>query len=487
LDEVERAHLHEAVGTSLEAMYIDQMEETAAIAAIAAIASVAPQLAWHFEEAGIADKAISYLRQAGEGAVRLSAYEEGIAHLTKGLALLMALPDPGTEDQRLERAQQELALQLALGTAWVGRKAYGPQAESAYTRARELCQQLGETSHLCLVLGRLSISHYVRSEHQKARELAEEALSLAQRTQDPLHVALGHRYLGAILLCLGEYTAARAHLEQMISFYEPEQHHRALVSLRGSDSGTSALAYDALCLWCLGYPEQASRRSQEALALARELGHPFSLADVLCYAGGMLGELRRDAQALVAYAEELKPLAQKATAWLGAGTCFQGEALILLGRAQEGMAQLREGMATYESTGVWYYLPGKLLFLAEAQARAGNADQGLDTLDQALALVEQIGERYWEAELHRLRAELLLTQGDQTEAEASLHEAIKVARRQQARSWELRATTSLARLWQAQGRMGEARQTLAKVYGWFTEGFDTPDLQEAKALLEELA
>ena len=252
LDEVERAHLHQAVGTALEALYKDQIEEMAAIAG---------QLARHFEEAGIADKAISYLCRAGEGAVQLSAYEEGIAHLTKGLALLVALPDLATEDQRLERAQQELALQLALGTAWVGRKAYGPQAESAYTRARELCQQLGETSHLCLVLGRLSISHYVRSEHQKARELAEEALSLAQRTQDPLHVALGHRYLGAILLCLGEYTTARAHFAQMISFYEPEQHHRALVSLRGSDSGTSALAYDALCLWCLGYPEQASRRS----------------------------------------------------------------------------------------------------------------------------------------------------------------------------------------------------------------------------------
>jgi tetratricopeptide (TPR) repeat protein len=194
--------------------------------------------------------------------------------------------------QRLARARQELGLQLALGMAWVGRQAYGPQGERAYNRARELSQQLGEVSQLCLVLGRLAFFHYVRCEHQKARALAEEALSLAQRTQDPLHEALGHRYLGAILLCLGEYTTARAHFAQMISFYDPQQHHRALVSLRGSDAGTSALAYDACCLWCLGYPEQALRQGQAALVLARRLGHPWSLADVLWYAGGMLGELR---------------------------------------------------------------------------------------------------------------------------------------------------------------------------------------------------
>jgi DNA-binding SARP family transcriptional activator/predicted ATPase len=478
LDEVERAHLHEAVGRALEALYEAQIEETVAIAG---------PLARHFAEAGMADKAIPYLRQAGERAVQLSAYEEGIAHLTKGLALLLVLPDSDAEDQRLERAQQELALQLALGTAWVGRQAYGPQGEEAYSRARDLCQQMGETSQLCLVLGRLSIFHYVRSEHQRARELAEEALSLAQRTRDPLHVALGHRYLGCILLCLGEYTTARAHLEQMIAFYEPQQHHRSLVSLRGSDAGTSALAYAACCLWCLGYPEQAFKRSQEALALARELGHPFSLADVLCYAGGMLSELRRDAQALMAYAEELEQLAQKVPAWSGAGPCFRGEALILLGQVQEGMAQLREAMAICESIGVWYYWPGKLLFLAEAQARAGQPEEGLDTLDQALALVEETDEGYWEVELYRLRADLLLIQGDEAAAEASFHKAIEVARRQSAKSWELRATTSLARLWQAQGRQEEARQVLTEIYGWFTEGFDTPDLREAKALLEELS
>jgi len=473
LDEVERAHLHEAVGNTLEALYEDQTEATAAIAG---------QLAWHFQEAGIAEKAIHYLRQAGERAVQLSAYQEGIAHLTRGLALLMAQPDSP------ERAQQELALQLALGIAWQATKGYGPEFEKAYTRARELCQQTGKTSQLCQVLGKLAIFHYVRAEHQRARELGEEALSLAQHAKDPLHVALGHWYLGFVLFCLGEYTTARAHLEQMISFYEPQQHHRSLVFLRGSDAGLSALAYDACCLWCLGYPDQALSRSREALALARELGHPMSLAEVLYFAGCLFNKMRRDAQALEGSSEELMPLSnEKVPAWSGGGTTRRGEALAMLGQVQEGIAQMREGMAALQSVGVRGYLPGILCSLAEAQAKAGQPEEGLTTLAEALALVEETNEHYWEAELYRLKGELLLMQGDDAEAEASFYKAVEVARRQSAKSWELRATVSLCRLWRKQGRVDEARQMLAEIYNWFTEGFDTPDLQEARALLEELS
>jgi len=474
LDQVERAYLHEDVGNVLEELYGDQASE---------IAAIAPQLAWHFQEAGITEKAIHYLRQAGKRAVQLSAYQEGRAHLTRGLALLLALPESP------ERARQELALQLALGLAWQGtRGTQSSEVKQAYARARELCQQMGQTSQLCQVLGELALGHYTRAEHQTARELAEEALSLAQQAEDPLYVALGHWYLGLVLFCLGEFTMAQAHFEQVIAFYNPERHHLSLIFLRGSDVGLSALAYAACSLWCLGYPEQALKRSQEALALARELNHPFSLADVLCYAGCVFSEMHRDLQALKDNAEELMRLSrEKVPPWSPTGTRYWGAALAMLGQVQEGMARMREGMAACQSLGIRCFLSDSFGSLAEAQAKAGRPDEGLATLDEAFALVEETDERQWEAELYRLKGELLLMQGDDAEAEASFQEAIEVARRQGAKSWELRATTSLCRLWQQRGRVDEARQMLGEIYGWFTEGFDTPDLQEARALLDELA
>ncbi len=248
------------------------------------------------------------------------------------------------------------------------------------------------------------------------------------------------------------------------------------------------MAYTACTLWCLGYPDQALQQSQRALALARELNHPFSLADVLAYGGCLFSQMRRDAQALKGNAEELVRLSrEKVPVWSGTGECYLGGALTLLGRVQEGLAQLREGIAILQSRGVWIDLSVALASLAEAQARAGRPEEGLATLAEALAFVEQTDERHSEAELVRLRAELLLLQGNEADAEANLLHAIEIARRQQAKSWELRATTSLAQLWQTQGRIEEARQMLAAIYGWFTEGFDTPDLEEARALLEELS
>jgi adenylate cyclase len=420
--------------------------------------------------------------------VELSANQEGLAHLTRGLALLETQPDSGGEERRMERAQQEFSLQLALGLAWTGPEGYGPQVKKAFTRARELCQRIGKTSQLCRAVGELSIYHYVRAEHRKARELAEEALTLARRVKDPLLVAPVRAYLGFILFCLGEYMMAWDHLERVIAFYNPEQHHRSFVSLRGSDAGLSALAYGACCLWSLGYPEQALKQSQEALALARELGHPFSLIDVLCFAGCVFNAMRRDTQALDAHAEELHRLAtEMLPGWLGQVTRFRGEALAKLGHLEVGIAQMRTDLALQRPVVERCYQSETLGSLAEAQANAGQPEDDLSTVAEALAFVEETDERYCEAELYRLQAELPLMQGDEAEAEASLHKAIDVARRQQAKSWELRATTSLARLWQEQGRVDEARLLLAEIYVWFTEGFDTRDLQEAKALLEELS
>ena len=249
------------------------------------------------------------------------------------------------------------------------------------------------------------------------------------------------------------------------------------------------MAYDACCLWCLGYPEQALQLSQEALALARELGHPFSLADVLCYGGCIFNQMCRDAQALKDHAEELMRLANGKgfPGWLVMGTCFRGEALAKLGEFQEGVRRIREGIAAMQALDAGCYLSVYLCTLAEAQARADHAEEALTTLGEAFAFVADTDERHWEAELYRLKGELRLAQGDASAAEESLHRAIEVARRQQAKSWELRATVSLCRLWQQQGRIDEARHMLAEIYGWFTEGFDTPDLKEAKTLLEELS
>ena len=469
LDEAERVCLHEDVGNVLEELHGDQASE------------IAVQLARHFQEAGLTEKAIHYLHQAGERAVQLSAYQEAIAHLTRGLVLLKTLPDSP------QRAQQELDLQLCLGMARMG-NIPGPEWKDAITRARELCQQTGKTSELCRVLCELSIFHYVRAEHQKARELGEESLSLALQTGDRLLVALGHWHLGFVYFGLGEYVTARAHLQQVISFYQPQEHHHPFVLLRGSDAGVSALAYDACCLWCLGYPDQALRQSQVALALARELDHAFSLADVLCFGGCVFNEMRRDAPALKSNADELARLSEGMgfSSFLGTGACYWGVALTRLGQPQEGIAHMREGMAVRQSVGARCYLSGISGALAVAQAKAGQPETGLTILSETLALVEETDERYCEAELHRLRGELLLMQGHEAEAEASLQKAIEVARHQQARSWELRAAMNLSRLWQKQGKAAQARELLQEIYNWFTEGLDTADLKEAKALLNTL-
>jgi predicted ATPase len=477
LDEVERVHLHNQVGIALEDLLGVQTNDAAAD-----LAAYAPQLARHFQEARNTDKAIDYLQRAGEQAVRLSAYQEARAHLNRGLELLLTLPDSP------ERARRELALQLALGVA-SKESIPDPQMEPPLNRARELCQRVGETGQLSQIVGELSIYAYVRAEHQRARELTEEALTLAEQADDPLLEMLGHWQLGYVLFALGEFSESHAHLQWVLSSYDPREHHRSLVLLRGSDAGVGAMAYDACCLWCLGFPDQAYARSREALTLARPLDHIFTLIDVLCFAGCVFDELRGDMSAQKEHAEDVKQISDRLgiTSFTGTGLAYLGLALASLGQVQEGLGRVRQGLAARESVGARCFLSGILGGLASAQAAAGQPEESLRTIDDSLNLVDETGERYCEAELQRKRGTLLLGQGDDSKAEASFCRAIHIARCQSAKSWELRATTSLARLWQEQGKTEEARQVLAEIYNWFTEGFNTRDLKEAKALLDQLA
>jgi predicted ATPase len=333
----------------------------------------------------------------------------------------------------------------------------------------------------------MSLCQYVATNYLKARELAEESLNLAQRAGDQPLEALGHWYMGVALFALGEFNAARNHLGQVIAMYEPRQHHHLFVLLRGSDFGLSALAYDACCLWCLGYPDQALKRSQVALEQAQEFDHPFTLADVLDYGGCMLSEMRQDYNTLLIQAEELIKLAnERLPAWQGTGLVYHGVGLIVLGRHQDGLAEMQESKAQLQATGVLLYQATMWKYIAEAYRKTGQLTESLAILDEALSLAEETNEHYSEAELHRLRGELLLMQGNEAAAEAGLKRAIEIACQQSARSWELRATLSLARLWQRQDKQEQARKSLVAIYDWFTEGLDTPDLIAARALIEEL-
>jgi predicted ATPase len=471
LDEVERAYLHEDVGKVLEEYYGEGQE------------GMAVQLAWHFEEAGIAEKAIPYLRQVGVKAVQSAAYQEVITHLTRGLELLMNLPDSP------ERASQELDLQLPLVIGYQGSRGIrSPETIAAFTRAHQLCQQTGQRSQLCRVLEIMVEYYYVAAEYQKARELAEENLSVAEGAGNPLQIATCLWNLGFISFSMGEFKTAHDLFEQVLEFYEPQAHHQAFILQSGKDAGLGAMAHDASCLWVLGYPDRALKRSQEALALAYEFNHPFTLAEGICFAGCYFNAMRRDATTLKEGAEVLIRLAdEQVRGWMGNGECLLGEALIRLGQVEEGMEQILKGLEKMASIELRLYSTGALSALALGQAKVGRPEEGRATLEKTLAQVEETGERYWEAEIHRLRAEFHLMLGDEREAEASLEKAIEVARRQSGKSLELRATRDLASLWAKQGRAKEARQVLEQITSWFTEGFDTSDLQEARALLSDIS
>jgi predicted ATPase len=361
--------------------------------------------------------------------------------------------------------------------------------EQAYTQAHALCQQVGETPELIPVLHGLWRFYLGRSQLHTARKLSETLLRLADGVRDPALAVVAHYALGATWLFLGAVPAARQHLEEGIARYTPDQ-RQAPVFRMAQDLGVGCRGFAAVTRWVLGYPAQALARVHEALALAHALSHPLSLAWAQCMAA-WVAQVRRDVRAVYEQADAAVALAttQGFPPWAAFGTSFRGWALAMQGQGEAGMTQVRQGIAAWRATGAALFVPYFYTMLADVCAHLGHPTDVRQALAEAHTLVDQQEERWGEAELYRLRGVLLLRQPGTppAEAEACFRQALDVARRQQAKSWELRAATSLSCLWQQQGKRDEARELLAHVYGWFTEGFDTADLQEAKALLEELS
>jgi predicted ATPase/DNA-binding XRE family transcriptional regulator len=474
LDPVERSYLHEAVGQILEAWHQDQPEEMAAIAV---------QLAYHFQAAGLIAKASDYLYQAGHQTVRLSASQEAIAHFTTALALLATLP------QTPERDQQELRLQLELGAQLATTSGYAaPEVEAAFARARELAQYMEKTPELFPALFGLWRFYLTGAKHQTGRELAEQCLALAEYLQEPALLLQAYHALSFSLCCLGELVPARHYLEQGIALYNPEQYH-ALAFSYGTDPGVHSLSLLTFQLWLLGYSDQALAKSNQALTLARELAHPMSQAVSLTYAA-WLYQFRQESAAVHALTEAAIALCTKhgIMLYLMVATILRGWALAENEQAEEGITQIRQGLTGFLATGAYIFRPYFLILLAEAYEKRGQAVEGLMALEEALAMADRGEERLYEAWVYQLKGELLLQAETQAEAKAEtcFHQAIAIAQQQGAKLLELRATMSLASLWQKQGRVAEAQQRLTEIYQWFTEGFDTMDLQQARLLLEEL-
>jgi predicted ATPase len=446
-------------------------------------AGLAAELAMLFEAGRDFERAADYYQAAAENAARIYAHHEAAALARRGLALLPKLPDTP------ERVRRELPLQVTLGVQLQVAQGYAtPEAEGVYARARALCEQVQEAPPLFRVLWGLWMFYFVRLELRKSLDLAEQLLTLAQSDQDPDQLLQARQALVVSFLGLGSPAAAREHMELGMALYDSKR-HGSHTGLYGQDPGVTCLAFGAVALWLLGYPDQAVGRSREAIALSRELGQPSSLALAL-YFGAVLQQYRRDGPRVQESAEAIMAVAKEHefSFWFATGQTMQGWALVEQGKWARGMALLRRGVSKFAATGGTTHRTYHLAGLAEAMGRAGQIEEGLRVLAEALAQVHATSEGFHGAELYRLQGELLLCRepGEVAcrEAETCFRRALALARQQQARSLELRAAMSLTRLYRKEGRPAEARPILAECYAWFTEGFETPDLKEAKALLE---
>jgi class 3 adenylate cyclase/predicted ATPase len=489
-----RQELHARTARALEAFYADKVEDHYG------------ELAHHYRRGGNLDQAITSLHKAGHHAARRSAHPEAIRHWTTALELLPTLPDTP------ERQQRELTLQLTLAASLqVTKGPSAPEVGNAYTRARALCEQHGDTRQLFVALHGLWLFHHVQADLLAAREAGERLLTMAEDLQDSALLVEARRALGSTVLWQGDFPAARTHLEQAVTLYEQQPGEAVPLLFGGADPGVVCLCELARVLWLLGYPDQALRRSQTALLHARTRAEPFSLGFALIFAAGLY-QLRREGARTQQHAEEGMTLAQQYgfAALLSAGTIRRGWALAEQGHAEEGLRDMRHGLIARQEAGAELAHPYFLALQAEVYGKVGQGDRARTLLAQALTTAPASKEHRLEAELYRLKGELTLQQetGDvrretgvsfprvsslkppfslavAREAEGYFLKAIDIARAQHAKSLELRATMGLARVWRQQNNHAEARQKLGAIYEWFTEGFETKDLQEAKALLEE--
>jgi class 3 adenylate cyclase/predicted ATPase len=485
-----RKALHERTAQAIEALYHTNLEDHYS------------DLAHHYSRSGNAEKAADYLSLAGRQAMRRSVYAEAIEQLTLALQSLNTLPDTA------KRARQELTVQVALGTPLVLTRGYAdPAAEAAFLRARELSEQLGDNAQLAAALVGLWRVYGSRGDQLRGREIAEETLYQLRNDPDSPLVLAGYVQMGASEFWLGNTLRAHELLARGAALYEPQK-HRPLTASYGVEIGMATFSNLADALWYLGYPGQAERHSLRSLAIAQEVAFPFTTAVALDFAARR-HQFLRDPRAAQERAEAAIVVSKEhgLSYRLALATMIRGWAVAEQGSPSEGIRQIQQGLAACHTMGIRSWTPYYSSLLAEAYSKENQHEQALLTLHETLAVVEQTGEVWWLPEIYRLKGELTLqkelsvassqlseagTVGGahptkETEAEGYFLKAIAIAQRQQAKSLELRATVSLARLWQQQGKIMEARQRLAEIYNWFTEGFDTKDLQEAKALLDELS
>jgi len=469
-----RRVLHARIAQTL----VDQFED---------IAEASPELvAHHYSEAGMPGPATVYWQRAGENAIRRSAHQEAMGDLSAGLAQLARLPD--TPD----RARHELAMQRLLGQASFATRGYAsPEASRAFSRARELSTAVGEDSSIFPILFGVWLFELTSGQHANAATTADEFLARADRMQDIGGLISGNLAVGISGVHVAKLAHAHTHFDRAIGFYRTtrEAEDKHLTYDYGLELGATICAYAAWCSWLLGYPDQGLLLGDQALAIGETSQHGYTRIRGL-YWNSVFHAFRREwplvearAASAIAFAQE-RGLAMV----VAVGQIMHGAARAMLNPSDEAVAEMRAALAAYHATGARFQSTSHLILLAQALTACGRHGEGLSALREAEALVDETGERYLEAEIHRLQGNLLLARGGNDRAvEASYSKALEVSRAQGARLFELRAAVDLARLWSEHGDRSRAAEILAPIYGWFTEGFETADLKEARALLDALA